>query len=403
MPNQGKMPSYLYEDADRENGSDGKKRRAWSAAAAVILVLALAAGGFYWYAKSVCEKALEQADALEFAEASATFRAVPLGQKIFPIESEYVAAGELAAAGRYAEAIDAFGALGIYREAPAALKQTRYLLAKEVLESGEYLQAADLFAALGDYRDSADQAFGAKLLRADALAASGNYKSAKDLLRALGDEGYGRAKDELVEVCKQCAASYADHGQYGKAYGELLEAQSEDGADVDALLSRYRSKAYESGVSCYRESDFAAAKAQFSAIGDYKDAEDYLFLIEVHNKTSWSTAEAAAAAARLASLILKEDAADLLMSGDELAGQFLLGYWEGSGHYLSMGADGYLSYDLPYVDFGDYYYISQGAVLLYEDGDSYNSQPMFFIRAVTANCIQVYAYKDGHSYTLFRG
>jgi hypothetical protein len=400
MSQQQHTQAYLF--GAEEDGTVKRKRGGLLAALAVLVALALAAGGFYLYAKRTCGKALELADALEFQQASETFRGIPLNEKLFSIESEYIAAGELTAKGDYEAAAGAFKALGIYREAPAALKQTRYLQAAQVLENGEYINAAERFAALGDYRDSADRAFEAKMMRADALADGGNYESAKELLVVLADEGYEKARKALVDAYKQCAADYAEKGQYSKAYKEILELQSEQGADVDTLLGRYRKKAYESAVSSYRNLDYAAAKTQLLAIGDYDEAEDYLFLIEVHNQTSWSISQAAVATERLKTLILKEDAADLLMSDSELAEQFLLGDWEGSGYYLSMGADSFLAYDLPHIDYGDYYYIQNGVVLLYEEDNAYATKELFFIRVITVNCIQVYAYQDGQTYTLFR-
>jgi len=388
--------------SEQTDGKSRKKRGGLLAALAVVLVLMLAAGGFYYYAKSACEKALVQADALEFTGAAETFRAIPLGGKLFPIESEYIAAGELTAAGDYDAAIEAFKSLGIYREAPAALKQARYLQAGQVLESGAYLDAAALYEALGNYMDAPDKAIEARLMRADALAGGGNFEDAKKLLGELIDEGCEQAEEALVAVYKRCAADYADKEQYIKACSELLELEDREGVDVELQIARYRKKAYNSAISDYRAGDYAAATALMEALGDYEEAETYLFLAKVHTKTAWITADALSTVQKLSVLILKEDAAELLLSKQELAEQFLAGYWEGDGHYFSMESDGYISYDLPYVDYGDYYYIEDGVVLLYPEEDPNATEELFSIRVITVDCIQVYAYQDGKTYTLFR-
>lgn len=403
MSKQEQLPSYLYEGEAYDGGTSGKKHRVGLfAGLAVVLVLALAAGGFYYYAKSTCEKALEQEDALEFAKAAETFRGIPLGERLFPIESEYIAAGELTAAEDYDAAIKAFKSLGIYREAPAALKQTRYLQAGQVLESGAYMDAAALYEALGDYRDAADKAIEAQLMRADALADGGNFESAKELLGELIDEGCEQAGEALIAVYKRSAADYAEKEQYIKACNELLELEAKADVDVERQIARYRKKAYDSAVSDYRAGDYAASTALMEALGDYEDAETYLFLANVHTKTAWVAADALSAVQQLAVLILKEDAAELLVSRQALAEQFLAGYWEGDGGYFSMESDGYISYDLPYVDYGDYYYIEDGVVLLYPEDDPYATKELFSIRVITVDCIQVYAYADGETYTLFR-
>jgi|GEM_PF-2926222 len=401
MSRQDQAEGYLF--SGETDGANKKKHKAPFVALVVVLVLALAAGGFYYYAKGTCEKALEQADALEFAQAFETFGGIPLGEKLFSIESEYIAAGELAAAGDYDAAIKAFTALGIYRETPTALKQVRYLQAAQVLESGAYMDAAALFEAIGDYRDAPEKAIEAKLMRADALADAGNFESAKELLGELMDEGCEQAGEALIAVYKRSAADYAEKEQYIKACNELLELEAKEGVDVEQQIARYRKKAYDSAVSDYRAGDYAASTALMEALGDYEDAETYLFLANVHTKTAWVAADALGAVQQLAVLILKEDAAELLVSRQELAEQFLAGYWEGDGCYFSMESDGYISYDLPYVDYGDYYYIEDGVVLLYPEEDPNATEELFSIRVITVDCIQVYAYGDGGTYTLTRG
>ena len=75
-------------------------------------------------------------------------------------ENQYKAAEELLAAGDYDEAIEAFDALGDYKDAndrkEEADNQRVYVQAKESLAAGDYENAIPYLKELGDYRDSAE-------------------------------------------------------------------------------------------------------------------------------------------------------------------------------------------------------------------------------------------------------
>lgn len=91
-------------------------------------------------------------------------------------EQRYTAAKDMAADKQYDQALEAFEALGDYRDSRALAleleaKQTAYEAARELLQQQRYEEAAAAFRALGGYADSAQQA-----------AYQVNYQKALDLL-----------------------------------------------------------------------------------------------------------------------------------------------------------------------------------------------------------------------------
>jgi hypothetical protein len=67
-----------------------------------------------------------------------------------------------------------------------------------------------------------------------------------------------------------------------------------------------------------------------------------------------------------------------------------------------MKDDGYINYNLPWFNYGDYYRIEDGIMLLYPE-NSYNStKALFAFEAVTPDCIEVYCYQNKRTYTLYR-
>ena len=67
-----------------------------------------------------------------------------------------------------------------------------------------------------------------------------------------------------------------------------------------------------------------------------------------------------------------------------------------------MKEDGRISYDIPWINYGDYYRIEDGIVLKYNKNTFDITKKLFAIKIVNKNCITIFAYKNGRTYTLFR-
>ena len=98
-----------------------------------------------------------------------------------------------------------------------------------------------------------------------------------------------------------------------------------------------------------------------------------------------------------------EDTKSLLQS-EFFADYFLIGSWRAKNEwkYLNIDENGHISYNLPWIDYGDYYRIEDGDFLLYKDNDYDNTKKLFTFKIINADQISIYCHKDGSRYNLFR-
>ena len=110
-----------------------------------------------------------------------------------------------------------------------------------------------------------------------------------------------------------------------------------------------------------------------------------------------------------------EDTREVLVCGQTVAELFLNGIWKGDGKYFRMKDNGDISYNIPWFDFGDYYYIKDGNLIFYKEmsiteiasaytnGNSNDyEKKLFRFTVVNEDCITVHAYKNNKNYTLYR-
>ncbi len=134
--------------------------------------------------------------------------------------SAYSAAMDLYRAGQYAEAREAFEALGGYRDSAEqagycadAIMEPQYEDAQRLFENGQYAEAQAAFEALDGYRDSAERAETCGMIldgRYEAALAhfeAGDYEAAREAFEALG--GY-RDSAELVSRCEDAMTRAAE-------------------------------------------------------------------------------------------------------------------------------------------------------------------------------------------------
>ena len=81
----------------------------------------------------------------------------------------------------------------------------------------------------------------------------------------------------------------------------------------------------------------------------------------------------------------------------------LLGYWSGGGRYFQLKSNGYISYDLPWFDYGDYYKLYDHTIMLFPENDESSTRNLFKITFINDTTIKVYCYDDGSTYTLYKG
>ena len=112
--------------------------------------------------------------------------------------SHYKAAEELLAAGDYAGAAEAFGALGAYKDAPERVLAAYYAEAEALFTAGDFDDAAEAFAALGEYEDAAERVSATYFTKAQSLLAAGDDTGAAIAFGQAGD--YQDAKQQSMDL-----------------------------------------------------------------------------------------------------------------------------------------------------------------------------------------------------------
>ena len=135
--------------------------------------------------------------------------------KVFVPGNRYNGAQALMASGKFQQAMEAFTALGSFRDSADCAKESQYAYGCQLLEQGLYTEATAQFKALGDYSDARDKISQVRYAAADELLQEGKYDEAASAFYALG--GYGDAADRIL------AARY-DKGESLLALGKFDEA-----------------------------------------------------------------------------------------------------------------------------------------------------------------------------------
>ena len=340
-----------------------KKRPTGIIIICAVFVLALILAGAYWGTYSAAKRAAVNQ---EYLKASELLFVPTLTQKHDPELLEYIDAGKLYSQGKYNEAKSAF----------STLADKGYLNSKDLKLDAEYLEAVDLLER-------------------------GKYTEAKNLLASLATIDYLDASDLKNEATYYEALEELKRG-YLSGYRTIASlAKSGFSLAIDGLESA-KKQAYDHAVGLYRKGDELSATSYFRELKGYKRSADYLTLI---NRSDYSA---------IKKLIGFENANDILI--DQFAIKFLVGTWKTSDgrNYFSISSDddgNRSTYNLPRIDLAhSYYAIEDGIYFLYDQDISYLERFMgdyerknvFRFTIIDADTINVYCYKDGSTYKLFR-
>ncbi len=386
--------------AEKLAGGDEKRgmRKLIAIAAAALVVVALVVSLIA--GKANYNRAMREMEDFNFNEANIAFCRIPLCWVFFPKENEYFTAAEHVAMGRYDEGISAFEQLGDYRNSAEAAKQARYLQAGDLTESGKFEQAQKAYDSLGSYRDAKEKSLDARYEQACALLEQDLFSDAISELESLSKQGYAPATKKLKAAYYDKAKSDAARGDYALAYSEMKNAG--DYSDAKSLAKTYHDAALDKAIDLYRSGSYSAAQTALERL----DQDDtgvlvYQFLSIVHQ--DWSSYGTASEVVDiLIDLIDFEDANDLLLLDDKIAGAFIQSKWYGGSYYIFINTDGYMRYNIPTIDYGSYYVVQEGYVLFYNDGDFANAKKAFKMTVIDKNNIEVYSYKTKQIYKLHR-
>ena len=234
-------------------------------------------------------------------------------------DDQYKKAQQLLYSGKYADAAQAFSALGYYEDASL---MAMYCYALNAGENGLYGIAVANFEALGDFRDSALQAlyYGAifyeeaemyeeayelldtMTLFRDASSRIVTYPNkinARDYAAAAAKELAGKLEDALSAF--KALGSYSDSAARAEAVQEKIKARDYAAADaaeqagqletaltafkalgsysdslnrVAAVQEKIKARDYAAADQAEKDGNYAEAYTGFSALGDYHDSAD---------------------------------------------------------------------------------------------------------------------------------
>lgn len=313
---------------------------------------------------------------------------------------DYVYAGMEMQAGNYNHARELFQGLKPYRAAEGMLRECDYREALSLMNEGQFDAAKKLFLALADYQDAADRVKQCDYNKALALVADGKYKPAIELFSKLG--GYRDAKQQIKATYYSQAVSLAN----GRHYIEAIEAfkNADDYSDAAQQIGVVRELAYNEGLMAFEQAAYGLAREYFRAAGNYSDADMYRTVLDAVLLSSGNYDSDELQEIQCQKLMnLWEKAPARRLIAEKYMKQFLIGNWRNGQNFFELDGkkDGKRSrYSLSIYSGGKYYKIEGNTYYTGDDDSGWQAQMVFSI--IDKNQIQVYTYKSGKTYTLYR-
>lgn len=415
--NTGEKPTAASSGNETETGVNHPvskklppKKKAGRIAIAVVLTVIIAvaavAGIYFWR----YTKAVSLAETGSYKEAEDTLLFARITDWHDPEFNKYLAAGCLLEDRKYADAQSVFTALGDYRDAEQMVQESQYRRAAQLTDANEYDEALIIYNDLKNagYKDSEDCWYETRYRKAVyQLYELGESKVALDAFVGLSKEGYQKADAMISEAQYYLACDLIEEEQYINAYTILM--QIDDYPLASETLSALKDTMYLLAQTYYYAGNNKEAVKIFERLRPYQNSDSYLTLIYSKGGPIFALANGATVdygVDALVKIFYFEDAADILVSQQSLACDFLMGYWRTSDgyYYFEMkesASDEYkywCSYNLPWFD-GDGFTIIDGIYYLSVND---TRKKMFRFELLTPDSMNVYCYKNGKTYTLYR-
>ena len=324
----------------------------------------------------------------------------------FPPDSRlkpYVEAGLLLEKRDFSAANEAFGKLAGYKNADSCAWESLYRYAAQKADANDFEAAAAQYRILADngFKDSEQKLMDTEFREGVWLLNTKNaYADALEVFESLDAQGYEKAAEMIAETNYRWAVElYLDETRLIEGYQKMQTVQGY--ADADDVLAYMRQGLYEVGQAYYADGSKQTAKQYFEQLPGYRRSDDYLFLISQSSSLNRSKRKFN----KLLSHMGFEDANLLLLVDQEYAEYYLAGKWKKSNGstVFTMEEDGSVTDDLPTVLNGScYYFIQDGYLKTYQGDSRINAKNDKHITVVDRNTIEVYCYKDGKTYTLYR-
>ena len=286
-----------------------------------------------------------------------------------------------------------------------------YRSAINLAEAGDYsgAQAKLMFPAVTNWHDPQL----ADYLNAGIQYEQGQYYQAKKTFEILSETGY-RNSAEMQEMTAYEEALYKLEKEDVAGIKTIMQMAEEGYEPAINNLTRLKADVYGQAIRAYRAGNLNRAKDLFNAITPLSRSKDYLTLIDRKNYKD------------VFNLIGFEDANEIIV--DLFTVSFFEGKWKTrDGVYsFSMSSEGRNSYNLPHeYNTNPYYTVEDGVYFTFggsAEGQTptfnseeeefryrldqligrYNRIDLFKFSIINKNTIEVYCYKDGNTYTLYR-
>lgn len=301
--------------------------------------------------------------------------------------------------------------LGRDRVAAANPELIAYIDAGLLLESGEYVEAEKAFRQFEEqpYRDSDDLLSESMYQYALQLRDKGEWRDAVLKMTVVSDRGYKDAMEQVDQIAYQ-EANYTMYveGDVYRGFQRFKALADKGYGPAQNDMEAVRDEVYHAACEAYAAGDYPEAQKFFSCVRKYCDTEKYCTLINA--KISFGSINFTfeeynkEVVEDLMKIFNFEDAAEVLLSRQGLAEEFLEGTWRSTSgnYYFQMRPNGNTNYNLPRFTYGDYYEIADSTFWLYKANTPGTKRALYTFSLWTPNCMEVYCHKDGSSYVLYR-
>lgn len=316
------------------------------------------------------------------------------------------------ASGSYSDAYAIYNQLGNFMDSSEMAKECLYQIATGYLNAGEYDLAASQFAvsSLDGYKDTATMRLEVKYQHADYEQNAGRYGRAYNMFNELGD--YKQSKDEVeATVLLWCADALGqDSNSEARTFIETVDKKTEFYPLVYNTVVLYLNG--HADYTYWNES-FGVHLENVLSMLDFLP-ESYQDCSSLSNLINYIYAQDFDSLFRDNEYLVRSYwhipfVRDMAQS-DSAIYYFLEGYWATSGgsYYLNFYEqdDGgtYCSYNLPRPSQpkGTKYYEIRSNIWIWTDKDNKELKKVYRIEVVDYDVIQVYCYKNGKTYKLYR-
>lgn len=384
-----------------------KKRLAKILGSSCLLAAFAGMAGFYMVKSDQRSQAVACLQRYDFEEAADLLQGVPALIKGDVAQLRALAgAGLLLNQGEYEQALAQLERLGSFLVAPELLEQTKERIAERdyrnmMDEAGALIQRGDLQQAKERvdtflYGPEAERDMEHPLVAAERVTAAqydlaclyaqhGAYSQAVSLFEVLGD--YADSQLQLQGALTGYATELMEKDDLMKAYAVLKEYRSMP--EVKTVWDAVIDGIYKKAVTYYNQGNSTKALQYFAKTGSYKETKKYVKILSTNDVFELLD-------------YLGDAGAEKQIYSHYMMQDFLEGTWKGDGHYFIMESDGYISYDLPWFDYGDFYGIRDGTFYLYREGHEEDARDLFTIEIESRNVIHIYAHKNGKTYRMTR-